>query len=133
VEDAFGTVVFVVAAVGAVVAVVTLVGSARGYRQIGGGLTHDGDVAGDAGDPAAERDEEIRQLLGARNARRERRGEPPLDAGAELAALRRPAVDAALREEVRELVVARNHRRVRAGQAPLDVEVEVERRFRDLT
>jgi hypothetical protein len=131
VEDAFGTVVFVVAAVGAVVAIVTLVGSARGYRQIGGGLTHDGDGA--AADLAVERDEEIRQMLGARNARRERRGEPPLDAGAELAALRQPAVDAALREEVRELVVARNHRRVRAGQAPLDVDDEVERRIRDLT
>jgi hypothetical protein len=129
VEDAFGTLVFVVAAVGAVVAIITLAGTARSYREIGGGgLTHDDDGAADA-----ERDEEIRQMLGARNARRERRGEPALDVEAELEALSRPAADPALRDEVRELVVARNHRRVRAGKAPLDVEAEVERRIRDLT
>jgi hypothetical protein len=80
----------------------------------------------------AERDEEIRQMLDARNARRERRGEPPLDVDAELAALARPAPDPGLREEVRQLVVASNHRRVRAGKAPLDVEAELERRIRDL-
>jgi hypothetical protein len=82
--------------------------------------------------PAAER-EEIRQMLGARNARRERRGEPPLEVETELAALNRPPVDAALRDEVRALVIAGNTRRVRAGQAPLDVDAEVERRIRDLT
>jgi hypothetical protein len=133
VEDAFGTVVFVVVAVGAVVAIITLVGSGRSYRQIGrGGLTHETDDAL-AGSAADERDEEIRQMLGARNARRERRGEPALDVGAELAELQRPAVDASLRDELRELVVARNDRRVRRGQAPLDVEAEVERRIRELS
>jgi hypothetical protein len=132
VEDAFGTLVFVVAAVGAIVAVITLAGTARSYRQIGGGgLTHDSD-AGPAAAADAERDEEIHQMLGARNARRERRGEPPVDVEAELAAYGRPVADAGLREEVRDLVVARNVRRVRAGQEPLDVEAEVERRVRDL-
>jgi hypothetical protein len=132
VEDAFGTVVFVVVAVGAVVAIITLVGSGRSYRQIGrGGLTHETDDA--LAGTADERDEEIRQMLGARNARRERRGEPALDVGAELAELQRPAVDASLRDELRELVVARNDRRVRRGQAPLDVEAEVERRIRELS
>jgi hypothetical protein len=131
-EDAFGTVVVVVVIVGAVVAVITLAGSGRSYRQIGrGGLTH-----GRQGDPgvgsAGERDAEIRQLLDARNARRARRGEPPLDVDAELAALQRPAVDASLRDELRELAVARNVRRVRRGQAPLDVDAEVERRLREL-
>ena len=44
-EDAFGTLVFVVAALGAVVAVAALAGTARSYREIGGaGLTHHGDV-----------------------------------------------------------------------------------------
>jgi hypothetical protein len=133
VEDAFGTVVVVVAIVGAVVAVITLVGSGGSYRQIGrGGLTHEREDDPGAS-PADEREAEIRQLLDARNARRERRGEPALDVDAELAALQRTAVDASLRDEVRELVVARNERRVRRGQAPLDVEAEVERRIRELT
>jgi hypothetical protein len=133
VEDALGTIVFVVAAVGAVVAVITLVGSGRSYRQIGrGGLTHDGDD-GRAGSAADEREAEIRQMLAARNARRERRGEPALDVEVELAELARPAVDASLRDEVRELVVARNDRRIRRGEAPLDVDTEVERRIGELS
>ena len=129
-QDVFAILVWVVAGAGLVVALFTLAGTARSYREIGGsGLTHDSDAAPGA---AAERDEEIRQMLGARNARRERRGEPPVDIDAELAALDRPAADPALREEVRDMVVARNHRRVRAGKAPLDVEAEVERRIREL-
>ncbi|MDQ3723282.1 MAG: hypothetical protein M3376_09505 [Actinomycetota bacterium] len=140
-EDAFGIVVWVVAAVGAIVAVITLAGTGRNYRQIGGGgLVRDdeegarhGDMPDDAG---AERDEEIRQMLGARNARRARRGEAPLDVESEIAALDRPAasaVDGELREEIREHVLARNARRVRAGADPLDVDEEIERRIRDLT
>jgi hypothetical protein len=141
-EDAFGTLVWVVAAVGAIVAVFTLVGSGRAYRGIGGGgLVRDGDdqAAGREDGPAseaAERDEEIRQMLEARNVRRVRRGEAPQDVEAELAALdSAPAagVDATLREEIREHVLARNARRVRAGSEPLDVEQEIERRIRDLT
>ena len=82
---------------------------------------------------AGERDEEIRQMLEARNARRIRQGKEPLDVETELAALSRPAVDPGLAGEVRDLVVARNARRVRQGKEPLDVEAEVERRLRDLT
>ncbi|MGI9099765.1 MAG: hypothetical protein ACR2H2_14965 [Solirubrobacteraceae bacterium] len=131
-EDAFGTLVFVVAAVGAVIAIVTLFGTGRSYREIGhGDLTHDADDGSGDGS-AAERDEEIRQMLDARNARRARRGEPPLDVDIELAALR-PTVDTGLRDEVRQLVVARNERRVRAGKKPLDVDAEVERRIQELT
>jgi hypothetical protein len=142
-EDAFGTVVWVVAAVGAIVAVFTLIGSGRSYRQIGGGgFVRDADADGggkvDRGpaDAAAERDDEIRQMLEARNARRVRRGEDPRDVEAELAALQQPSpagVDPALREEIREHVLARNARRVRAGEEPLDVDAEIERRVRDLT
>ncbi len=133
-EDAFGTLVWVVAAVGAVVAIIMLAGTARSYREIGGGgLTHDGDDApARRSDVDAERDEEIRQMLDARNARRARRGEPPVDLEAELAAIERPPVDPGLRDEVRDMVVASNARRVRAGKAPLDVESEVQRRIRDL-
>jgi hypothetical protein len=132
VQDALGTIVVVVAVLGAVIAVITLAGTGRSYREIGGGgLTHDSDT-GPAPAADAERDEEIRQMLGARNARRERRGEPPVDLDAEMAALHPPSADAGLRDEVRQLVVARNHRRVRAGKEPLDVEAEVERRILDL-
>jgi hypothetical protein len=139
VEDAFGMLVWVVAAVGAIVAVFTLVGTGRSYRQIGGGIVHDEDRAGDEDAPprasASERDAEIRQLLEARNARHARRGEAAQDVEAELAALTRsPAVvDDDLREEIRQHVVARNARRVRAGAEPIDIEEEIERRIRELT
>ena len=136
-EEAFGTIVWVVAVVGAIIAVYTLVGTGRSYREIGGGgLVRDRDGEGGPAGAAGEREEEIRQLLEARNARRVRRGEAPQDVAAELAALdpAPPAgVDDALREEIRQHVVARNARRVRDGSAPLDVEQEIERRIRDLT
>ena len=143
-EEAFGTIVWVVAIVGAIVAVFTIVGTGRSYREIGGGgIVRDGDRDGDGarggGGPAgeaAERDEEIRQMLDARNARRARRGEAPLDVEAQIAALDRPGaggVDEQLRAEIREHVLARNARRVRAGEDPLDVEQEIERRIRELT
>jgi hypothetical protein len=133
-EDAFGTLVWVVAAVGAIVAVFTLVGTARSYEQIGGGI--DSDDAGDAPrSAAAERDAEIRQLLEARNARRVRRGEAPQDVEAEFRALAHPPapVDDELREEIRQHVLARNARRVRGGSEPLDVDAEIARRIRELT
>ena len=76
---------------------------------------------------ARERDDEIRQLLEARNERRRRRGLEPVDVEAELRALDRPAVDPSLEAEVRALVVARNERRARRGREPLDVEAEVAR------
>jgi hypothetical protein len=139
-EEAFGTIVWVVAVVGAIVAVFTLAGTGRHLRDIGGGgIVRDGDGAGRGGGPAdeaAERDEEIRQMLDARNARRARRGEAPLDVDAQIAALDRPppgGVDEELRAEIREHVLARNARRARAGEDPLDVDEEVERRIRDLT
>ena len=137
-EDAFATLVWVVAAVGVVVAVFTLIGTGRSYREIGGdGLVrdHDRTRTGSPPSPDAERDDEIRQMLEARNMRRARRGEPQQDVEAELAALTRaPAtVDDELREEIRQHVVARNARRVRAGAEPLDVEQEIERRIRELT
>jgi hypothetical protein len=130
-EDAFGTLVWVVAAVGAIVAVFTLVGTARSYEQIGG--RGQGDDAPQSA--AADRDAEIRQLLEARNARRVRRGEAPLDVEAGSRALARPStpVDDELREEIRRHVVARNARRVRTGSEPLDVDAEIARRIRDLT
>ena len=56
-------------------------------------------------------------MLEARNARRARRGEPPVDVEEELAKLTAPRFDAELEAEIRQLVIARNYRRTRAGQA----------------
>ncbi|HEX8156273.1 MAG TPA: hypothetical protein VF526_02705 [Solirubrobacteraceae bacterium] len=73
-EDALGTLIWVVAAVAAVIAIFTLAATGRSYRAIGGAGPATGDEDGSPA-VAAERDEEIRQMLEARNARRERRGE----------------------------------------------------------
>jgi hypothetical protein len=140
VQEAFGIVLFVVVVLGAAVAVLSLFGRRRLYEQIGrGGLAmdHDRSASGPASGSAAamlERDEEIRQLVAARNERRVRRGEAPLDVESEVARLTQPtvAVDSGLAEEVRQLVVARNERRARAGEPPLDVEEEVARQLREL-
>ena len=80
----------------------------------------------------AERELEIRQMLGARSARLVRAGKPPLDIDAEVARLLEPSPagrdhEPGLAEEVRQLVVARNERRVRQGLEPLEVEAEVAR------
>lgn len=128
-EGALLIVVIVVTFACALIAIFTLAGSGKTYGQIGSG----GMRADDAPETAAERDEEIRQMVEARNARRERRGEPPLDVDAELAALSGQTVDEGLRDEVRQLVVARNVRRTRKGEPPLDVESEVDRQLRELT
>jgi hypothetical protein len=117
-----------------VVAAISYWGSGRVYGSIGDSdLVMRRETAVAAPDSAEAR-EEIRQMLEAKSARRQARGEAPLDVDAELAALARPGggADPALREEVRQLVVARNERRMRQGKEPLDVEVEVERQLRAL-
>jgi hypothetical protein len=141
-QDSFWTVLLVVVIGGAVVAVITFIGTGKLYEQIGrGGMSLNEDLderpraSGGGGSAAArqERDAEIRQLLTARNERRARRGEAPLDVEAELQRLTGPAeVDPALRAEIRQLVVARNERRLRQGKEPLDVDAEVERQVREL-
>jgi hypothetical protein len=126
--------VSLLALVGAVIALATSGGS---YDRIGrGGLSIGDDRPAATGAPmrqisTAERDDEIRQLLEARNARRSARGEPPLDVESELRALTAPAADPELAAEVRQLVEARNARRIARGQPPLDVEAEVAKRMRD--
>jgi hypothetical protein len=138
VEQTLAIVVIAVGVGGALVALVTLVGSGRSYDQIGrGGLSLRDGSDRPAREPATataahEREDEIRQLFEARNELRRRRGRAELDVDAELRALTRPAADPALEAEIRQLVVARNERRVRAGREPLDVDAEVARRLRDL-
>ena len=134
---AFGTVVWIVCIFGIVAAFASLVLNRKTWEEYGKNrLTSDREL-GDApksGSAAAllERDTEIRQLLEARNARRARRGEPPIDVEEELKRLTAPQIDAELREEIRTLVIARNHRRARTGKPPLDVEAEIDREIAGL-
>jgi hypothetical protein len=136
----FGTVLIVLGALLMLSAVLSLQGQRNAYRRIGrGSFTFDEMDRPKAPEPGsaaatAEAQAEIRQLVEAKSARREMRGEAPLDVEAEIAALTRPApsVDEGLREEVRQLILARNERRMARGQPPLDVEAEVDRQLRDL-
>ena len=135
-QDAFGYVLFGVVAVGVIGAIVAAVASRGAYDRIGRDGIYRGDD-GRGGAPAvpadlAGRDEEIRQMLTARNARRAAAGRPTVDVEAELARLTAPVIDDGLRAEIREHVLARNARRVRRGRPPLDVEAEVERQVREL-
>jgi hypothetical protein len=132
-QDSLITVVFVVAILAGAVAIYLLIASGRVFGQVGGnGLDARDVVAGGDMDGPGEREQDIREMLEARNVHRERRGEETQDLDEELAELLHPPVDEGLREEMRELVVARNHRRERNGLEPLDVEVEIERRLREL-
>jgi hypothetical protein len=142
VEAAFLWMILIVVGIGVVVAIALLFTGGSNYDTIGKGAfsmdAPDRRPAPAPGSPAADAEAraEIRQLVEAKSARREARGQAPLDVDAEIAALTEPAVpsggDAELRAEVRQLVVARNERRVRRGQEPLDVEAEVDRQLRDL-
>lgn len=146
VEDAFGYVLFGVVVIGVIVALASLRGDR--YGHVGrGGLFEDGPPGGRGGGGggggsagsaspavlAAERDEEIRQMVEARNRRRAARGEAPASVDDEIARLSTPSVDPGLEAEIRSMVEAKNARRARRGEAPLDVDAEVQRQIRDLT
>jgi hypothetical protein len=137
VHAAFATVIWVVCGVGLLGAFAALIFSGRTWEEYGKDrLLMDGDPSSSPkpGSAAAllERDDEIRQLLEARNLRRLRRGEEPIDIERELRRLTAPQIDPELRSEIRDLVHARNHRRARAGKPLLDVEVEIEREIESL-
>jgi hypothetical protein len=135
----------IVVAVAVVIVLAQLLTGSEPYAQIGrGGLSLEERRAATAAS-VMERDDDIRQMLEARNARRARQGRPALDVEAELGRLlaggarsadgageRSSRVDPELAREVRDLVIARNARRERRGQPPLDVEREVERQLREL-
>ena len=140
VHSTFNVVIWVVCVLAVLIALGALIFGRKTWEDYGKGrLVMDRDSSADsrpgAATAVAERDTEIRQLLEARNERRARRGDPPVDVEQELSRLtaRAPAIDPALREEIRQLVVARNHRRVRAGKPPLDVEAEIEREISELS
>jgi hypothetical protein len=137
----FNTVLWVVCIAAVVIGAVALFSTSKTWQDFGKDrLMLDSDIRGgpaghvrSAGaEPPGVREEEIRQMLEARNARRVRRGEQPLDVEEELGRLTRPRIDPALRGEIRDLVVARNYRRARAGKPALDIEAEVERQIAEL-
>jgi hypothetical protein len=153
-ERAFLIVVVVVGVVGILGGVIALLGSRGSWESLGRDrLLMESDLDdprgrrparrpvtdGAAPGAVAERDEEIRQMLDARNRRRRRHGQSELDVEAELSRLTRTPVSGAaaagesldeeLLAEIRQLVVARNHRRARRGEAPLDVEAEIARQI----
>jgi hypothetical protein len=135
-HDAFGIVLWIVCIVAAIAALVALISSRKTWDDFGKGrLLMDSELPRASQTSAGslqERDEEIRQMLEARNARRIRRGEQPLDVEQELARLTAPKIDPELQGEIRQLVIARNYRRTRAGKPALDVEAEVERQIKEL-
>ncbi|HXW58144.1 MAG TPA: hypothetical protein VEJ23_01570 [Solirubrobacteraceae bacterium] len=151
-QSAFTLIVFGAVGLSLVISLLLLVtsrpSSGSVYDEIGsGGLVRDGDPTGPAGSsiahppdsPAAraEREREIRQMLGARSQRLVARGEAPLDIDAEVARLMAPAErpaahDQGLVEEVRQLVIARNERRARQGLEELDVQAEIARTLAEL-
>jgi hypothetical protein len=116
----------------------------RGWDNYGGGpfsISREEPTRGGAPPPVdpAIQAAEVRQMLEAKAARHEERGEAALDVEAEAARLLAAAEesgpaghDEELRAEVRQLVVARNERRRRQGLEPLDVEAETERQMAEL-
>jgi hypothetical protein len=137
VQSAFEWVIWIVCGLGFVIALAALLGTKKTWEGYGKGrLVMDGELTTaprhEGAASNAERDDEIRQLLEARNLRRARRGEAPVDVEQELSRLVGPRIDAALREEIREMVHARNYRRLRQGKPPLDIESEVERQIKAL-
>ncbi len=137
VQHAFATVLWVVCIGGIVIALVALAMSSATWKDYGRDhlLMESRDLRAPIRTGAAadlERDLEIRQMLEARNHRRARKGQPPIDIEAELVRLTGPKIDEGLRQEIRDLVVARNHRRTRKGQPVLDVEAEIEREIAGL-
>jgi hypothetical protein len=128
----FGTVLIGVSILAVLAAAVSYWGSGRIYSGLG---SSDLEMRREQPTSPGEAREEIRQMLEAKSARREARGEAPLDIEAELTLLTTGMPgpgDPALREEVRQLVIARNQRRLRQGKEPLDVEAEIDRQLRDL-
>ena len=98
-------VVIAVAVVAVLVAAACYWGSGRIYFGLG---ASDLVMGRESAARRRSRQEEIRQMLEAKSARREARGEAPLDIDAEMAELTSSAGggDPALREEVRQLVIA---------------------------
>jgi hypothetical protein len=143
VQGAFPIVVFGAVVFSIVMSLAFLFSRGSLYEQIGDGMTLDSGAPSDgltghigAAASSAEREVEVRQMLGARRERQIQRGEAPLDVEAEVARLLAdagpPVHDPGLADEVRQLVVARNERRARKGLEPLEVDAEVARTLAEM-
>jgi hypothetical protein len=81
----FGTIIIVVSIVAVIVAALSYWGSGRVYSGIGASdLVMERESSAAAAPDSAEAREEIRQMLEAKSARRQARGEEPLDVEAEV-------------------------------------------------
>jgi hypothetical protein len=130
-QEVFTQLLWVVVALGLIGAIAAITTSGEAFKQIGkGGLFNEDEMLKPSPVSAAVRNDEIRQMLEARNVRRLRRGEEALDVEQQLEALTRTTVDGDLLDEIRSLVEARNARRVRQGREPLDVQAEIGRQLR---
>jgi hypothetical protein len=139
----FEVLVIVAIAVFVIGGLMSMLGPGSPYEQIGRGgmsIEEDSHEQQDPAQSAAEREQEISQMLEARSERRVRRGQEPLNIETEFAKLDSAAdarehpgaYDPGLVEEARQLIQARNQRRVRAGLDALDVEAEVRRTLKEL-
>lgn len=150
-DSIFEALVILAIAVFVIGGLLSTLGPGSAYEQIGKGGLSIGDSSReeseDQEDPqanAADREQEIRQMLRARSERLQRQGKDPLDIDTELARLDDPDIqqpdlpggastyDPGLLEETRQLIEARNQRRLRAGLEGLDVEAEVRRTLKEL-
>src|SRR5215213_9905325 len=87
-QDSLITVAFAVAILAGAVAIYLLVSSGRVFGQVGqGGFDVRDGTPGSDGDEPGEREQDIREMLDARNAHREARGEESPDVEEELAEL----------------------------------------------
>jgi len=136
VQSAFGIVIFTVVALSGVIAIGTfLFGGQPPHSSIGGNA-----FSATTGDPGVEspemREDEVRQMLEARNRRRIARGEAPGDIDAEMRELLSNAqtedVDNDVRAEVEAIIAARQARRRRKGRPEGDFQAEVDELIRTI-
>lgn len=136
-ESVFGIVIFSVVGISGLIAIAAFIyGGAPPHSSIGGNA-----FTPTAGDPGVEtpemRDDDVRQMLEARNRRRIARGEAPADVDAEMRELldgtRDERVDAEILAEVEAMVHARRARRRRKGQPEGDFQSEVDELLRSVS
>lgn len=135
-ESVFGIVIFSVVGISGLIAIGAFIyGGAPPHSSIGAGA-----FTPSENDPGVEtlemRDDDVRQMLEARNRRRVARGEAPADIDAEMRELldgqKDQPLDAEVLAEVESMVNARRARRRRKGQPEGDFQAEVDELLRSV-